>query len=118
MTASSYRVLGRGAGAGSGAQSQVLKAGKLFNGGIRLGNITGSIFESRKLYFKFWSILLITDLVSERLDHGEVRDNLERVDILDKDVTGDVFELDVVQEDGHFLAKLCGISITVVLTPH
>ena len=56
--------------------------------------------------------------MSERLDHGEVGDNLERVDILDKDVTGDVFELDVVQEDGHFLAKLCGISITVVLTPH
>ena len=47
MTASSYRVLGRGAGAGSGAQSQVLKAGKLLNGGIRLGNITGSNFESR-----------------------------------------------------------------------
>ena len=56
--------------------------------------------------------------MSKSLDHGEVGDNLERVDILDKDVTGDVFELDVVQEDGHFLAKLCGISITVVLTPH
>ena len=56
--------------------------------------------------------------MSECLDHGEVGDNLERVDILDKDVAGDVLELDVVQEDGHFLAKLCGISITVVLTPH
>ena len=61
---------------------------------------------------------LITYLVSERLDHGEVGDNLERVDILDEDVAGDVFELDVVQEDGHFLAELGGISITVVLTPH
>ena len=61
---------------------------------------------------------ITTYLVSERLDHGEVGDNLERVDILDEDVAGDVFELDVVQEDGHFLAKLCGISITVVLTPH
>ena len=56
--------------------------------------------------------------MSERLDHGEVGDNLERVNILDEDVAGDVLELDVVQEDGHFLTKLCGIAITVILTPH
>ena len=56
--------------------------------------------------------------MSERLDHGEVGDNLERVNILDEDVAGDVLELDVVQEDGHFLTKLCGIAITVVFTPH
>ena len=41
--------------------------------------------------------------MSERLDHGEVGDNLERVNILDEDVAGDVLELDVIQETSHFL---------------
>ena len=88
----------------------------------RLGNssIVGSALSRKKkceMLTKEW-INKGSNLMSERLDHGEVGDDLERVDILDEDVAGDVLELDVVQEDGHFLAKLCGIAITVVLTPH
>ena len=75
--------------------------------------------KKREILTREWIKSVPTsNLMSERLDHGEVGDNLERVNILDEDVAGDVLELDVVQEDGHFLTKLCGIAITVVLTPH
>ena len=56
--------------------------------------------------------------MSKCFDHGEVGDNLEGVDLLDEDVAGDVLELDVVEEDGHFFSKLCWVSITIVLAPH
>ena len=56
--------------------------------------------------------------MSKCFDHGEVRDNLEGVDLLDEDVAGDVLKLDVVEEDGHFFSKLCRVAITIVLAPH
>ena len=51
-------------------------------------------------------------------DHGVVRDDLERVDILDEDIAGDVLELNIVEEASHLLAELGWILIAIVLAPH
>ena len=56
--------------------------------------------------------------MSESPDHGVVGDYLERIDILDEDIAGDVLELDVVHETSNLLPKLCMIIIAIILAPH